>query len=74
MAEETPDRAKSSSSSKSGKSAKSAPTFGGPTDDGIAPVQGDYTDDRPPEEKPGDPAHLGGDRPYEGETLEVNPL
>lgn len=62
MAEETPK----SSSGKSGKSGKSAPSFGGPTADGIAPVQGDYTEDRPAEEQPGTAAHLGGDRPYEG--------
>lgn len=65
------DEQTASKSSRSSKSAKAALKMGGPTEDGIAPVAGEYADDRPAEEKPGDPAHLGSDRPYEGEDLQV---
>lgn len=33
----------------------------------LAPVQGDFKDDRPAERRPGTKEHLGSDRPYEGE-------
>ena len=53
------------------RSAKSGPkTAASKTEDGIAEVQGSYEEARPPEDTPGDPAHLGSDRPYEGATEE----
>ena len=60
----------SGSKSRSSKSAKNAAQpQSGPTEDGLAPVvgEGNATDDRPAEQKPGTPEHLGSDRPYEGE-------
>ena len=59
----------SGSSSQQPKQSKraSAKTSASKTEDGLAPVQGSYEEARPPEDTPGDPAHLGSDRPYEGE-------
>jgi len=48
------------------KSSKSAGKSGNESGNRLAEVSGSYEEARPAEETPGDPAHLGSDRPYEG--------
>jgi hypothetical protein len=61
MAEQAPQQQPQpkQQSKRSGKSASQP-------DDKLAPVAGSYEEARAPEDTPGDPAHLGSDRPYEG--------
>jgi hypothetical protein len=74
MAEESKTQSSSSSSSSSKRDKRDkrvGPTTmggGGPVGGGLAPIQGEYQDDRPAEERPGTSEHLGSDRPYEGDA------
>ena len=64
QSEQTPKRERG----KSGKSGKDGPKRG----PGLAPVQGDYSDDRPEHRQPGTRAHLGDDdQPYAGEPTPI---
>ena len=47
-------------------SSKSSGPSGNETGNTLAPVAGSYEEARPADETPGDPAHLGSERPYEG--------
>jgi hypothetical protein len=68
MAEDKPQQQQqqqesSSSSSKQGKRQGREGQKRGP---GLAPIQGEYTDDRPAHRKPGTREHLGDDDPVYG--------
>ena len=58
-------RRQASSSSSEGKQSKRGAKRG----PGLAPVQGDYSDDRPAERRPGTREHLGEDPVYGGEPV-----
>ena len=52
------------------KQSKSSSKSGAKRGPGLAPVQGDYSDDRPAERRPGTREHLGGDDlPYAGDPV-----
>ena len=61
-----PQETSSSSSSKQGKR-QSQSREGQKRGPGLAPIQGEYTDDRPEHRKPGTREHLGEDPVYAGE-------
>jgi hypothetical protein len=63
MAEET---TKGTAKSAKATTAATRARRGGPVSGGLASVQGEYTDDRPAERRPGTREHLGDDPVYAG--------